>query len=80
MAQADMEERLEKLEHRTLAMEQILPTLATRQDLERFATKEDLTATSSRLEAIIESVRDDVRIVAEGVVTLVARLERKGVI
>jgi hypothetical protein len=103
MTPAEMERQLENLDHRLARIEQILPTLATKADLERFATKADLErfATKADLKeglaqqrAFTESVRDEVRTLAEGqgqlvlvvnavrytLDTLVMRLEAKGVI
>lgn len=42
MSPVDVLTMVKKLEQRTTAMEQILPTLATKEDLKAFATKEDL--------------------------------------
>src|SRR5262245_57211194 len=103
MTPTDMDRALMNLDHRMLAVEKILPTLATKKDLERLATKEELKGfatidalaeTKSGLQAQMESVRDDIRIVAEGVValernvrtigqglaSLTSRLEHKGLI
>jgi hypothetical protein len=52
----EMETMLRNVDRRTTRLEQILPTLAT---------KEDLSASTARLEARIEAVRDDTRILAE---------------
>ena len=43
-----VEERLENIDHRLTAIEQILPTLATKKDLEAFATKKDLAAFATK--------------------------------
>ena len=48
MSPASMVAALKKLEGRTLAVEQILPTLATKEDLKAFATKEDLKAFATK--------------------------------
>ena len=84
---AQMEQELKNIDRRGTAIEQILPTLATKKDLEPLATNARLDAAVTRTEALIESVRDDIRIVAEAVVSLTERLgslaerlERKGVI
>ena len=42
MSPVDVIAMVKKLEQRTSAVEQILPTLATKEDLKAFATKEDL--------------------------------------
>ena len=41
---------VKKLQQRTTAIEQILPTLATKEDLKVFATKEDLKDFPTRAE------------------------------
>jgi len=91
MTQTEMEQVLESLDRRLSRVEQILPTLATKDDLKGFATKEDLNALAARLDTVrddlrlhtqvlFESLRDDVRLVAEGVAHLTSRLEARGVI
>jgi hypothetical protein len=57
MIPTDMEQVLENLDRRLARIEQILPTLAT---------KEELQAVGTRAQAQIESLHDDVRIIAEG--------------
>ena len=71
-----------------------LERFATKADLERFATKADLAEGLAQQRAFTESVRDEVRTVAEGLAaltvtvsaihhtldTLVTRLEANGVI
>ena len=68
---AQMEQVLERIDRRLTTIEQILPPLATKQELQAAVT---------RFDVLIESVRDDIRLVAEAVVSLIGRLERKGVI
>jgi hypothetical protein len=84
MTQTEMEQVLESLDRRRSRVEQILPTLATKDDLKAFATKDDLTQKIEELrrhtQVLFESVRADVRLVAEGLAHLVSRLEDKGVI
>jgi hypothetical protein len=83
-----MEVALQNLDRRMLTVEQILPTLATKQDLERFATKQDLERFATKVDlrdgiaeakrhtdVLVESVRDDIRIVAEAVATLVTKVD-----
>ena len=77
---AQMEQVLERIDRRLTAIEQILPTLATKQDLERYATKQELQAVATRADALLEAARDEMRAVAEYVLSLTERLERKGVI
>jgi hypothetical protein len=71
MPRTDVEQHLENLDHRLARIEQILPTLASRAEL---------VALRERTEILIESTRDDIRLVAEGIASLTERLERKGVI
>ena len=48
MSPVDVIAMVKKLEQRTSAVEQILPTLATKEDLKIFATKEDLKACATK--------------------------------
>ena len=79
----EMEEQLKNLDARTTRIEQILPTLVTKDDLRLLATKEDLrvfvtreeflaSQAETRRHAVIltESVRDDIRLLAEYVAGL----------
>ena len=78
MPRTDVEQPLENLDRRLARIEQILPTLAPRVEL--VALREDVRIFERRVEVLIESTRDDIRLVAEGVASLTERLERKGVI
>ena len=94
MTPTEMEQQFEMIDRRLAGIEQILPTLATKGDLERYATKADLAEGLAQQRAFTESVRDEVRTVAEGLAaltvtvgaihhtldTLVTRLEANGVI
>ena len=81
MRTGQMEQRLENVECRVDRIEQILPTLATREDLKRaiapLATKAELREVEQRLrthfDVVTESLRDDIRLVAEAVVALSER-------
>ena len=83
MTTGNMEQRLENVEHRVDRIEQILPTLATREDLKRaiapLATKVELREFEQRLrthfDVVAESLRDDIRLVAEAVVALSERVK-----
>jgi len=88
MTQAEMEQALETLTVQVSDITQILPTLATKQDLERFATKADVErfATKADLrdgiadfkrhaDILIKSVRDDIRLVAEGVASIITKVD-----
>ena len=79
MTHVDMDQHLENLDRRLARVEQLLPGLATKEDLAalRVAGREDVLALRSRTEVLIESVRDDIRLVAEGVATLMEQLQRK---
>ena len=48
MSPVDVMTMVKKLEQRTSAVEQILPTLATKEDLKVYATKEDLKAFATK--------------------------------
>ena len=77
-----MEQRIENVERRVDRSEQILPTLATRDDLRAaiapLATKAELREVEQRLhthfDVVTESLRDDIRLVAEAVVALSERV------
>ena len=73
----EMEEQLKNLDARTTLVEQILPTLATKEDLRVFVTREEFFASQAetRRHAVIltESVRDDIRLLAEYVAGLGSR-------
>jgi hypothetical protein len=60
---------LENIDRRLTTVEQILPTLATKDDLKRFATKEDMKAegeqTRRHFDVVAESLRADIRLIAE---------------
>jgi len=83
MTTGHMEQRLENVEHRVDRIEQILPTLATREDLKRaiapLATKVELREFEQRLrthfDVVAESLRDDIRLVAEAVAALSERVK-----
>jgi hypothetical protein len=72
----------------TLATKADLERFATKADLERFATKADLEPLATKVElaslreeirrhfdVVAESLRDDIRLVADGLAHLTARLE-----
>lgn len=91
---AELERFATKQDLERFATKEDLKRFATKKDLERFATKADLAEGLAQQRAFTESVRDEVRIVAEGLATLtvtvgaiqytlealVTRLEAKGVI
>jgi chromosome segregation ATPase len=67
MTKAEMEEAIRNLDRRLVNVEQILPTLATRADVAEARLRADIQ---------FESVRDDIRKVAEAVASLVVKFER----
>ena len=91
---ADLERYATKADLERFATKADLERFATKADLERFATKADLAEGLAQQRAFTESVRDEVRTVAEGLAaltvtvsaihhtldTLVTRLEANGVI
>jgi len=90
---ADLDRFATKADLDRFATKADLERFATREDLKRFATKEDLEwfATKQDLregldgarrhaDVLFEAVRDDIRLVAEGLASLIERLERKGII
>ncbi len=82
--------QLENLDRRLAHVEQILPTLATRDEMRRairdaladavapLATKEELRQgladLRSQILTLLEQQRDDIRILADGVATIISRL------
>ena len=74
MSPASMVAALKKLEGRTLAVEQILPTLATKEDLKAFATKDDLNEVKRMLRALHEDLKSDIGLLAEHLVDVMTRL------
>ena len=61
MAERVLEKRVENLEHQSETVDQILPTLATKADI-----KEDGEQTRRHIGIVFESLRADVRLIAEG--------------
>lgn len=83
-----VEDVLRSLDQRVGRIEQILPTLATRDEirnlatrdeLARYATKEDMLAEGARTQAHFDSVAErletQIRVVAEGLLSLDRRFE-----
>ena len=56
---SDMEDKLENIDRRLSAVEQILPTLATKDDLKAFATKEDLKAFATKEDLKAFATKED---------------------
>ena len=74
-----MEDLLRSLDQRVGRIEQILPTLATKDELARFATKEDMLAEGARtrahFDAVAERLESQIRMLAEGLMSLDRRFE-----
>ena len=90
---ADLDRFATKTDLERFATKEDLERFATKEDLKRFATKIDLERFASKqdlregldgarrhAEVLFEAVRDDIRLVAEGLASLIQRLERKGII
>ena len=89
MSPVDVLTMVKKLEQRTTAMEQILPTLATKEDLKAFATKEDFKAFRVEMEdqfeeakrvalVLHDDLKGDIALIAEHVADVMTRLPRRG--
>ena len=84
MSTGQMARRVEYVERRVDRVEQIPPTLATREDLEAaiapLATRAELREVEERLrrhfDVVTESMRDDIRLLAEVVATLAERVRQ----
>ena len=74
MVQRALEHHVQDLERRVATVEQILPTLATKADiaadLQRAADE-----TRRHFDVVAEGLRADIRMIAEGVVSLHARVD-----
>ena len=60
-----MEQRVEHREHRSETVDQILPTLATKADINGYV-KEEGEQTRRHIGIVFESLRADLRVIAEG--------------
>jgi hypothetical protein len=84
MPQLELEQVVRNIDRRLERVEQILPTLATRDELQAaiapLATREEVRTeareTRRHFDIIAESLRDDIRIIAEGQVALSAKFDR----
>ena len=83
MSPVDVLAMVKKLDRRTSAIEQILPTLATKEDLKAFATKDDLKAFATKddldevkrmVRALHEDLKSDIGLVAEHLADVMTRL------
>ena len=84
----EMEPGLRNLDHRVCLVEQILPTLTTKDDLQAsiapLATKADLRApvsesegrTRTHFDVGFESLRDDIRLIADGLAMLTQKVDQ----
>ena len=82
MSPVDVIAMVKKLEQRTSAVEQILPTLATKEDLKAFATKEDLeqkVEEAKRFALVLhEDLKSDIALIAEHLADVMTRLPPRG--
>jgi hypothetical protein len=83
MSPVDVLAMVKKLDRRTTAIEQILPTLATKEDLKAFATKEDLKAFATKADldevkrfvlVLHEDLKSDIGLIAEHLADVMTRL------
>ena len=74
MSPVDVLAMVKKLDRRTSAIEQILPTLATKEDLKAFATKEDLDEVKRMVRSFHEDLKSDIGLLAEHLVDVMTRL------
>ena len=83
MSPVDVLAMVKKLDWRTFAVEQILPTLATKEDLKAFATKDDLKAFATKeglrelrrfLLVLHEDLKSDIGLIAEHLAEVMTRL------
>jgi hypothetical protein len=83
MSPVDVLAMVKKLDRRTSAIEQILPTLATKEDLKAFATKEDLKAFATKADldevkrfvlVLHEDLKSDIGLIAEHLADVMTRL------
>ena len=86
MSTDTMDQHVEDLDRRVGRVEQILPALATKSDLaaavEPLATRAELQAaiaeseerTRTHFDVVAESLRDDLRLIAEGLAALSQRM------
>ena len=79
---SQMEQLLRNLDRRMARVEQILPTLATQAELgeTRSELRTEIRAEGERtrrhFDIVGESLRDDIRLLAEGLVSVTERLDR----
>ena len=74
MSPVDVLAMVKKLDRRTSAIEQILPTLATKEDLKAFATKDDLDEVKRMVRALHEDLKSDIGLIAEHLADVMTRL------
>ena len=77
MSTDTMDQHVEDLDRRVGRVEQILPALATKSDLaaavEPLVTRAELRA-RTHFDVVAESLRDDLRLIAEGLAALSQRM------
>ena len=74
MSPVDVLAMVKKLDRRTSAIEQILPTLATKEDLKAFATKDDLDEVKRMVRVLHEDLKSDIGLIAEHLADVMTRL------
>ena len=75
MNHAEIEQKLMDLDHRVDRTEQILPTLLTRDEF-KIAMGEFAAEIHRHFDVVAESLRGDIRLIAEGHTYLVGRIDR----
>ena len=74
MNNAQIEQKLMDLDHRVAQIEQILPTLLTRDEF-KIAMGEFAAEIHRHFDVVAESLRGDIRLIAEGHTYLVGRMD-----
>lgn len=71
MKPMNLDQVVRNIDRRLDRVEQILPTLATREEL-----REEFERSRRHSDVLFESLKDDIRLVAEGLATMQAKLEQ----
>ena len=77
MTHAEMEDAIKNCDRRLTRIEEILPTLATKSDLSslRHELREEIADSRRHAGVLTESIRDDIRLLAEAVASLTLRFD-----
>jgi hypothetical protein len=82
MSPVDVLAMVKKLDQRTLAIEQILPTLATKEDLKAYPTRVEMNEKfeeAKRFALVLhEDLKSDIALIAEHLADVMTRLPRSG--